>query len=62
MIGGVQILPEDLILMDSTGAVVVPGGRIQEVLAEAAKINAREAKMEDLIRQGMSIVEARKVK
>lgn len=62
MIGGVQILPEDLILMDSTGAVVVPGGRIQEVLAEAAKINAREAKMEKLIRQGMSIVEARKVK
>ena len=62
MIGGVQILPEDLILMDSAGAVVVPGGRIQEVLAEAAKINAREAKMEDLIRQGMSIVEARKVK
>ena len=62
MIGGVQILPQDLILKDSTGAVVVPGGRIQEVLAEAAKINAREAKMEDLIRQGMSIVEARKVK
>lgn len=48
--------------MDSTGAVVVPGGRIQEVHGIAAKINAREAKMEDLIRQGMSIVEARKVK
>lgn len=62
MLGGVQILPGDLILMDRTGTVVVPADRINDVLAEAEKISAREAKMEELIRQGMSIVEARKVK
>ena len=62
MLGGVQIIPGDLILMDRTGAVAIPADRIDEVLKEAERINAREAKMEELIRQGMSIVDARKVK
>ena len=62
MLGGVQIIPGDLILMDRTGAVAIPVDRIDEVLKEAERINAREAKMEELIRQGMSIVDARKVK
>ena len=62
MLGGVQIIPGDLILMDRTGAVAIPVDRIYEVLKEAERINAREAKMEELIRQGMSIVDARKVK
>lgn len=48
--------------MDRTGAVAIPADRIDEVLKEAERINAREAKMEELIRQGMSIVDARKVK
>ena len=62
MLGGVQILPGDLILMDRTGTVAVPADQINEVLAEAKKISTREARMEELIRQGMSIIEARKVK
>ena len=61
-IGGVQVLPGDLICMDSTGVVVVPQGRINDVIAEAEKISARESKMEEMIRTGMSIVEARKIK
>ena len=44
MLGGVQIIPGDLILMDRTGAVAIPVDRIDEVLKEAERINAREAK------------------
>lgn len=62
MMGGVQICPEDLILMDSTGVVCVPGDRLDAVLEEACKIHAREEKMEALIRGGHSIKEARMIK
>ncbi|MCI8512798.1 MAG: hypothetical protein HFE83_12540 [Lachnospiraceae bacterium] len=59
MIGGVQICPGDLILMDRTGVVCVPGERLAEILEETERICAREEKMDELIRQGHSIVEAR---
>lgn len=62
MMGGVQICPGDLILMDSTGVVCVPQDRLAEVLTEAAKINAREEKMEALIRAGHSVKAARMIK
>lgn len=62
MVGGVQICPGDLILMDRTGVVCVPGDRLQEVLDETTKISTREAKMEALIREGYSIADARKIK
>lgn len=61
MIGGVSIWPGDLVVMDCTGVVVVPADRLSEVLAEAGKIHAREAKMEEWIRGGGSIEEARKI-
>ncbi|MBQ7796676.1 MAG: hypothetical protein IJ374_08980 [Lachnospiraceae bacterium] len=62
MMGGVQICPGDLILMDRTGVVCVPQDRLEEVLAEAVKINEREDKMGTLIRAGHSIKEARMIK
>ena len=61
MIGGVRICPGDLVFMDRTGAVVVPGGNIREVLREAEKIQAREEKMEALIRSGKSLAKAREI-
>ncbi len=62
MLGGVQICPGDLILMDRTGAVCVPQDKIGEVLEETKKISVHEEKMEAFIRQGHSIVEARTIK
>ncbi len=61
-IGGIQICPEDLILMDRTGVVVIPASHLQEVLEEAQKIKAKEDRIEDLIRSGMSLNEARQAK
>lgn len=62
MIGGVQVCPGDMILMDRTGAVCIPAEKLHEVLAETEKISVREQKMETLIREGHSIAEARKIK
>ena len=62
MIGGVQICPGDLICMDRSGVVVVPSVRAAEVLEAAQEIRKREAKMEKLILEGFSIVEARNVR
>lgn len=61
-IGGVQICPEDLVLMDRTGVVVVPAGNLKEVLEEAEKIKAKEDRIEDLVRKGISLNEARQTK
>lgn len=61
MIGGVQVCPGDLILMDRTGVVVVPTDRLLDVLTAAEKIQAREEKMEALIRGGKSLAEAREI-
>lgn len=40
-IGGVQICPEDHILMDRTGVAVVPSAHLKEVLEEAKKIKSK---------------------
>lgn len=61
MMGGVQICPGDLILMDRTGVIVVPADRLLDVLTAAEKIQAREEKMEALIRDGKSLAEAREI-
>lgn len=61
-IGDVQICPEDLILMDRTGVAVVPSAHLKEVLEEAKKIKAKEDRIEDLVRVGMSLNEARQQK
>lgn len=61
-LGGVQICPGDLILMDRTGVVCVPAESLQQVLEETERIANREARMEALIRDGHSLAEARAVK
>ncbi|MBQ6360404.1 MAG: hypothetical protein IJJ25_04595 [Lachnospiraceae bacterium] len=59
MVGGVQICPGDLILMDSTGAVCVPADWLAEVLEAAERIHRKEDRMEAFIRKGHSVLEAR---
>ena len=58
-LGGVQICPEDLVLMDRTGVAVVPSAHLKEVLLEAEKIKAKEDRIEANVRGGMSLNEAR---
>ena len=61
-LGGVQICPEDLVLMDRTGVAVVPSAHLKEVLLEAEKIKAKEDRIESNVRSGMSLNEARQQK
>lgn len=61
-IGGIQIHPEDLIVMDETGVIAVPSEHLDEVLAKAQAIAKREGKMIALIREGKTLAEARKIK
>ena len=52
----------DLLVMDRTGVAVVPSAHLKEVLEEAKKIKAKEDRIEDLVRVGMSLNEARQQK
>jgi 4-hydroxy-4-methyl-2-oxoglutarate aldolase len=55
--GGVQVHPGDLVIADGSGVVIIPSSRAQEVVSEAEKIAAHEAKMADAVRSGRSVVE-----
>ena len=48
--------------MDRTGVAVVPSAHLKEVLEEAEKIKAKEDRIEDYVRGGMSLNEARQQK
>ena len=55
--GGVQVHPGDLVIADGSGVVFIPKAREGEVITEAEKIAAHEAKMAEGIRSGRSVVE-----
>ena len=55
--GNVQVHPGDLVIADGSGVVIIPGARAAEVVAEAEKVAAHEAKMAEGIRSGRSVVE-----
>jgi regulator of RNase E activity RraA len=42
-------MPGQYVFADSSGAVVIPGGQIDEVLAEARKVEAADAASRDQI-------------
>ena len=52
VIGGVRIAPGDWIVGDVDGIVVVPGERIEEILAEAEAKVATENEIRDAVRAG----------
>jgi 4-hydroxy-4-methyl-2-oxoglutarate aldolase len=58
LIGGVQVAPGDWIVGDRDGLVVVPGGAVNEVLAEAEEKAATENEIRDAVRQGTLPLEA----
>jgi hypothetical protein len=43
------VVPGQYVFADSSGAVVIPGGQIEEVLAEARKVEAADAASRDQI-------------
>lgn len=56
---GVQVRPEDFILADDSGAVVIPFEKVHEVLTIAEEINDKEKLIEEEIQKGISLKEAR---
>lgn len=60
-IGRVSVYPEDIILGDESGVVVVPLGLALQVLQEAAEIKSSEDRAAEAIRRGMPIKEAREM-
>jgi 4-hydroxy-4-methyl-2-oxoglutarate aldolase len=57
VIGGVHVCPGDIVVGDADGVVVVPAGRIAEVLASLARVRAAEAVMEQRVRDGLTMSE-----
>lgn len=58
-LGGVTIFPGDLVVMDDSGVLTVPQGRIEAVLSQAQAIHTKEERMLQLLRQGIPLSEAR---
>lgn len=56
--GGCAVSSGDIIVGDGDGVVVVPRGRIAEVLEKLERVKAAEAKMLARVRDGLSEVEA----
>src|SRR5688500_4926075 len=49
VLSGVGVMPGQYVFADSSGAVVIPGGQIDEVLAEARKVEAADAAFREQI-------------
>lgn len=58
-VAGLKVNPGDLIYGDDTGALVVPYDKVEQVLAIAQDIDAKEQKICAMIRAGKSLREAR---
>ncbi len=58
-IGDTQVKPGDIMIGDDSGVVVVPLERAQEVLEMAMEIEDAENRIEDAVRSGLSLKEAR---
>src|SRR3954449_1898299 len=52
VVGGVRVAPGDWIVGDRDGVVVVPGERVEDVLAEAEEKVATENQIREAVRQG----------
>jgi 4-hydroxy-4-methyl-2-oxoglutarate aldolase len=58
-IGKVQVKPGDILVGDDSGVVVIPGEKASEVLTVALEIEEAENLIEEAVRKGMTIKEAR---
>ena len=53
--GGVAVFPDDLVLADGDGAVVIPAALVNEVLAEAVEQERMEAWIMDEVGRGVAL-------
>jgi len=58
VIGGVRVAPGDWIVGDRDGLVIVPGGVLDEVLADAEAKVSTESEIRDAVRDGMLPIDA----
>ncbi len=58
-ISDIQVRPNDIVLCDDTGVVIVPVEKAEEVLNTALEIDRKEQEILDLLAQGMTLREAR---
>ena len=58
-IGKVQVKPGDILVGDDSGVVVIPREKALEILEVAMNIEKAENLIEDAVRKGLSLKEAR---
>lgn len=58
-VGGIRVVPGDLLLGDGDGLVAIPAGRLEEVLAAAEEIERAEAAIRHAVETGTSLRAAR---
>ena len=55
VVSGVGVMPGQYVYADSSGAVVIPDGQLDEVLAQARKITAEDERFRaEIAREGLS--------
>lgn len=54
-LGDVHVAPGDVIVGDADGVVVVPSGRLRQVLDRLAQVRAAEAQTIALVQQGATM-------
>lgn len=59
-IGNRKVCPNDIMLCDDSGVLVVPLKRAEEILNVAAEIDEKERQILEMLEQGMTLGEARK--
>lgn len=59
-IGGVRVAPDDLLLGDADGVVVIPFPEAPVVIAKAIKIQLAENRIQQAVMSGQTLIEARK--
>lgn len=57
VVGGIPVEPGDYVLADSTGVVLIPAARLEEILRRAERIAAKERLMVEALRRGERITE-----
>jgi len=59
-ISDVQVRPDDIVVCDDTGVVIVPSEKAEEIVKTAMEIDEKEQEILKLLDEGMTLREARK--